>query len=92
MFAEYTIAAIMSLAAVDKTATSDDRDRLQDALTGVSRSKGILVRYSEAARRLGVSVPTVKRLAKQGRLKKVYGLGNKNAIGVTEDSLARFAS
>lgn len=91
MFSDATRNAICALAAVDEGVTPAEREMLSGLLSGRrGRSVGI-VKYAEAARRLGLSVPSVKRLVANGRLRSV-STGGPRACGVTEDSLMRFAT
>lgn len=92
MFAPMTKAAIWSIAEMDNGIDKAERDSLAAVINGgISHREDAMVRYRDAARRLNVSLETVKRLARLGRLQKVIG-GGKRAIGVTESSLHSFIS
>lgn len=92
MFAPMTKAAIMSIAEMDKGIDKAERDSLVAIISGEgSRPADAMVRYRDAARRLNVSLETVKRLARLGKLRKVIG-GGKRAIGVAESSINNFVS
>lgn len=88
MIAEYTRAAILALLAVDAGATDAEKERVTIALTG-TRPHGAIVRIADAARTLGVHRNTIYKLMRSGKLVAVKGTGDK-AIGVTEESLAKF--
>ena len=90
MFAEHTIESIVALACLDKGATDAEKDELQGLLLGRRRTRAV-VKYRDAAKRLGLSLPTVKRLVKDGRLKGIPGTG-KRACGISEESLERYSA
>ena len=92
MFALMTKAAILSIAEMDKGIDKAERDSLMAVISGGAvRPEDAMVRYRDAARRLNVSLETVKRLARLGKLRKVIG-GGKRAIGVSESSINNFVS
>lgn len=93
MFTESTRSAMMALAAIDVRATEEERTALAAVLSGrqeaEERTRNCrIVKYAEAAKRLGVSVQSVKRMAGKGVLRRVT-TGGIRACGVTEDSLMR---
>lgn len=91
MFAPHTVEAIVALAAVDGGVTETERQNLRTLLAG-RRSFG-RVTYKEAARRLNFSVPTVKKMAREGTLERVYTTGNSTrACGVSEESVINYAT
>ena len=92
MFAEHTAQSIIALACIDKGVTDKEKDDLQMLLIGRRPGDCAVVRYRDAAKRLNLSLPEIKRLAKTGTLKRVYGQGTTRAIGVTEESIRRLAS
>lgn len=93
MFAEHTVRSIIALACIDKGVTDAEKDALERVLSGEGREQDSVrcVKYATAAEMLGLSVPTIKRLVKSGRLKAVSGTGS-IALGVTLESVKRFAS
>lgn len=92
MFAEHTVQSIIALACLDRGVTDREKDDLQMVLIGKSPRDCAVVKYKDAAKRLGLSLPQIKMLAKDGKLKKVYGQGTRKAMGVTEESLRKLAS
>lgn len=92
MFADHTVQTVAAVVGVDKGVTDAERDALMRVLLGFREpTVGRCVRYAEAAKLLGVSVPTIKRLVKAGRLKAVRGAGE-CAMGVTFESVRGYAS
>lgn len=92
MFAPMTKAAILSIAEMDNGLDKAERDSLMAVISGgATRPEDTMVRYRDAARRLNVSLETIKRLARLGKLRKVIG-GGKRAIGVSESSINNFVS
>lgn len=94
MFSESTKGAMLALAAVDTGVTNAEREALAWILSGrdAARTRRCgIVKYAEAARRLGMSVQSVKRMAANGLLRRV-STGGPRAYGVTEESLIGFAS
>lgn len=92
MYSHHTISSILALASIDENVTSSEKDALQMLLLGKKESCCKIVRYKDAADRLGLSVSAVKKLTRDGKLKKVYGLGDKKACGISEESIRRLAS
>ena len=93
MFAEHTVRSIIALACIDKGVTDAEKDALGRVLSGVGKEQDVAecVKYATAAKMLGLSVPTIKRLVKSGKLKAGKGTGS-SALGVTLESVRRFAS
>ena len=89
MFASHTRESIIALAVIDKGVTEAERKTLMSVLTG-KRPISEVVSYKDAARMIGMSVCTVKKLAAQGILKRIVN-GGKRACGVTEESLLEYA-
>lgn len=90
MFTDATRNAMIALAAVDPGVTAAEWEALSSLLSGQpagerARKCGI-VKYADAARRLGVSVQSIKRMAQNGLLRRV-STGGPRACGVTEESL-----
>lgn len=94
MFAPHTIAAITALAVVDGGVTPRERDALCALLRGRSPSApspSAVVKYPEVARLTGLSLATVKRMARGGAFTKVYtNEGAAHACGVTAASVERY--
>lgn len=90
MFACHTRDSIIALACIDKGVTENEKQALVSLLSGRA-SPSAVVKYKDAAKRLGLTVPTVKKLAVKGILKRVVN-GGTRACGVTEDSLINYAS
>lgn len=92
MFAEITQNMIMAAAISDKGVTEREKESLLDFITGTKKSSEVnkIVKYRDAADRLGVSIPTIKRLVKEGRLTPILGSGNR-AIGVTLSSMNTYS-
>lgn len=93
MFAPHTIAAITALACVDAGVTPREKDALCALLRGRSPaapSPVAVVKYPEVARLTGLSLATVKRMARGGAFTKVYNHGAAHACGVTAASVERF--
>jgi excisionase family DNA binding protein len=85
MFAPMTKASILAIARLDQGVSRDERDALIRVVSGV-RQLDPMLRYRDAAARLNVSLATVRRLVKSGKLKTVAGSGSRN-IGVTAESV-----
>ena len=80
----------MAIAVEDETATDHEKDELQLVLLGKRTPRAMsVVRYKDAARMLDLSVLTVKRLVKAGRLKAAAGSGSRSC-GVTRTSLDEY--
>lgn len=92
MFAEPTMEHILAIACTDRGVTDREKEALQILLLGKTQGDFAVVKYRDAAKRLGLSLPQIKMLAKSGALKKVYGQGTHKAMGVTEESLRKLAS
>lgn len=93
MFAEHTQSSILALACIDKGVTDAEKNALQLLLLGKHKTPcAVVVKYKDAASRLGLSIPTIKRLVAEGRLTKVHATSTKRACGVTEESLNAIAS
>lgn len=90
MFAQHTVDSILALACIDKGVTEREKSALTAILSGDFATSAI-VKYKDAARRLGLTVPTIKKLAIKGILMRVVN-GGCRACGVTEDSLIAYAS
>lgn len=90
MFAHHTIDSILALACVDKGVTEREKKALTYLLTGRDNVSQV-VKYKDAAERLGLTVSTIKKLANNGILKRVIN-GGCRACGITEDSLIAYAS
>lgn len=90
MFSEHTKKSIIALACIDEGVTDAEKDALESVLTGRRRPCAV-VRYSDAAKRLGLSVPTIKRLVKSGRLQGIKGIGTRYC-GITEESIERYSA
>ena len=90
MFAQHTVESIVALACIDRGVTDTEKDALQRVLLGVSDDCKV-VRYKDAARMIGLSLPTVKRLVKCGRLTGAIGTGSR-ALGITLRSIERFGA
>lgn len=75
----------------DETVPGDDRARLVRLLTqpgaGMPTRPARVIRFKDAAARLGCAVRTVRSYVEQGRLDPVKA--KERAIGVTESSLER---
>lgn len=85
MFAPHTIKSILILACADPGATKAEKDAIQFYLSG-AENVGI-VTYKRAAEMLNLSVMTVRRLVKDGKLKTIGFEGGKNVLGITEKSI-----
>lgn len=92
MFDERTASSILALACLDDKVTQKERDALQLLLLGKNPADCHIVKYRDAAARLGMSYNAVKSLVAKGKLKKVYATGSKKAYGISEDSLRKLAS
>lgn len=90
MFADHTRESIIALAVIDKGVTEAERKSLAAILSGKQPTSAV-VSYRDAARRLGVSVATIKKLATRGILKRIVN-GGVRACGVTEDSILNYAT
>ena len=92
MFAEHTSKAILALACTDPGVTDAERDKLQDVILGRTHEQCLaVVSYREAARELGLSVPTVKKLATNNTLRRTFTTrSGKRACGVTRQSIIDF--
>lgn len=92
MFAEHTSKAILALACTDPGVTDLERDRLQDVILGRTREQCLaVVSYRDAARELCLSVPTIKKLAKNNTLRRAFTTrSGKRACGVTRQSIIHF--
>lgn len=90
MFSQHTAKSIIALACLDEGVTDAEKDALQSVLAGRRRECAV-VRYGEAAKRLGLSVPTIKRLVKDGKLRGVKGIGSRY-YGIAEESIERYSA
>lgn len=99
MFSDATRTAVLALVTADSCATPDERRAVADALRGLvpvrssSSCDGLVISFTEAARRLGARNPQFARnLAKAGKIKSVYGSGKGlRPYGVTAKSVEDFA-
>ncbi len=87
-----TVELIKTALRCDETVPSDDRARLVRLLTqpgagGAPTRPARVIRFKDAAARLGCAVRTVRSYVEQGRLDPVKA--KERAIGVTESSLER---
>lgn len=89
-----TVELIKTALRCDETVPSDDRARLVRLLTqpgaGMPTRPARVIRFKDAAARLGCAVRTVRSYVEQGRLDPVKA--KERAIGVTESSLERMAN
>ena len=90
MFSEHTKKSIIAIACIDDGVTDAEKDALEGVLSGRRRLCAV-VRYRDAAKRLGLSVPTIKRLVKSGRLQGIKGIGNRYC-GISEESIERYSA
>jgi len=91
MFSDHTRRSIIALACIDEGVTDTEKDALQGVLLGRRTASSAVVRYKDAAKRLGLSVPTIKRLVKSGRLQGVKGIGTRYC-GISEESIERYSA
>lgn len=90
MFSRKTVEKIVALLVSDPGVSAAEREAVYRALeqgqakTVVANVR--IVKFADAAGRLGVSVGTVRNMVRRGRLKAAYGSSHK-AIGVREESL-----
>ena len=90
MFSEHTKKSIIAIACIDDGVTDAEKDALEGVLSGRRRLCAV-VRYRDAAKRLGLSVPTIKRLVKSGQLRGVKGIGSR-CYGISEESIERYSA
>lgn len=91
MFAEQTRNAICALVAIDTGVTSAEREMLVHILSGKVMKQVGIVKYADAAKRLNLSVPSIKKMVANGKLKAV-STGGPRSCGVTEESLINFCN
>lgn len=91
MFSSSTSHAILVLAMNDEKATETEKSALKRVLTGDVRASSRVVKYKEAARRLGLSYQTIKNLVGSGALKGVRGSAGR-MVGVSEESILDYCS
>ena len=90
MFSESTKNAICALVAIDSSVTPAERERLVEVLSGRAGRMIGVVKYKDAAKRLNLSVPSIKKMVANGKLKTV-STGGPRSCGVTEESLMAIA-
>ena len=90
MFSQHTVKSIIALACIDEGVTDAEKDALQGVLLGRRRTSPV-VKSRDAATRLGLSLPTIKRLVKNGKLRGVKGVGSRY-YGIAEESIERYSA
>ncbi len=83
-----TAAAIAAILRADPTITTAERARFLKPRTEAPGERSRIVRFTEAAERLGVSRRTVSNLVAAGTLGGVKFPGRVRALGVRETDLA----
>ena len=91
MFSTATSHAILVLALNDEKATENEKTAIKRVLSGDTRSASRIVKYKDAARRLGLSYQTVKNLVGRGALRGVRGSAGR-MVGVSEESILDYCS
>lgn len=91
-----TKTAITAILKQDNTIDDSDFKNIVNALTrpvpALQDAKPMprVVSRQEVAKLIGRSPARVDQLVKEGKLKKVFGVGNYRAVGFTEESVRRF--